>query len=128
MQAKVCSKCKKTLPLSDFHKYERRSATHYSQCKHCKAEYKRENKEKLLVAQRKRRQNNAKYNEKQRTWNKVYYALSNGRIKKPLLCSICGKSDIKIQAHHDNYTKPFDIIWCCQSCHVQLDENRRAVL
>jgi hypothetical protein len=127
MQTKICSKCGRELPLSEFHRYNRRGETHYSQCKQCKAEYKHRNKDKLLIAQKKRRANDDSLPEKQRAWNKVHYALKTGKIHKPENCSVCGKlvGKDKIQAHHNNYNKPFDIIWCCQDCHVMLDKKRK---
>ena len=124
---KICSKCKCCLPLSEFHRYKRRSQTHYSQCKGCKAAYKRQNKNQLLCAQKKRRLNDTTLPTKQKAWNRVYYALKTGKIGKPESCSVCGVvvGKNKIQAHHDNYSKPFDIIWCCQDCHVKFDKLKR---
>ena len=125
MDTKVCSKCKQEKPLSEFHCYNRREETHYSQCKKCKAEYKRQNKDKLLVSQKERRANDAVLPTKQKAWNKVYYAFKTGKIEKPDNCSICNKlvGKDKIQAHHEDYSKPFEIIWCCQDCHVRLDKE-----
>ena len=127
MDTKICSKCKQEKPLSEFHRHNRRKETHYSQCKQCKAEYKQKNKDKLLVRQKERRANDKTLPTKQKAWNKIYYALRIGKIDKPDNCSICGKlvGKDKIQGHHDDYSNPFDIIWCCQDCHAKLDNIRR---
>jgi hypothetical protein len=42
--------------------------------------------------------------------------IRDGRIIK-LLCSICGES--KSQAHHDDYSKPLDVIWLCTKHHAE---------
>lgn len=43
-------------------------------------------------------------------------AIRTGRlVKQP--CSVCGNPDV--QAHHEDYMKPLDIIWLCKACHVK---------
>lgn len=34
------------------------------------------------------------------------------------LCSVCGKSNA--EAHHDDYSKPYEIVWLCVKHHSQL--------
>lgn len=46
----------------------------------------------------------------------VWAAIRGGHIIKPDNCSKCD-STTQIEAHHEDYTKPEDIIWLCQSCH-----------
>ena len=46
-------------------------------------------------------------------------AVLNGTLTKPKTCPQCGRGG-KINAHHDDYNKPLDIIWLCQGCHVRL--------
>lgn len=43
-------------------------------------------------------------------------AIRDGRlIKKP--CEVCGKK--KVEAHHDDYLKPFDVRWLCKKHHTE---------
>jgi hypothetical protein len=57
-------------------------------------------------------------------------------IIRPETCPICNKKspylkypeyDIKqiMQAHHDDYLKPFDIKWMCFKCHAEFHKNNK---
>lgn len=56
------------------------------------------------------------YPEKARAREVVRYALVTGDlIKEP--CSVCG--DVKSEAHHEDYTKPLDVVWFCRYHHME---------
>lgn len=125
IETKICTKCKRELPLTQFHRYNRRGATHYPQCRDCKAQYKKENKDKLLISQYARRKNpSAEDKLKKKAWNALNNALKKGTKLKSEFCEVCGASD-NIQAHHADYSKPIEVTWCCQMCHARLDNIRR---
>lgn len=48
----------------------------------------------------------------------VHRAVARGDLLKPESCSGCGRSGIRIHAHHHDYKKPLDVAWLCQRCHV----------
>ena len=45
----------------------------------------------------------------------VAYAVSTGKLKR-LPCIVCKK---KAHAHHEDYTKPLDVIWLCRKHHQE---------
>lgn len=45
-------------------------------------------------------------------------ALKEGIINKSLKCAEC-QIEYKTEAHHEDYTKPLDVIWLCHGCHMR---------
>jgi len=56
----------------------------------------------------------------------LYYEVKCGRIKRPLHCSECGCSSLKIEGHHDDYSKPLDVRWLCRDCHLTFHKKANA--
>lgn len=58
--------------------------------------------------------------------NMVSKAIERGRII-PQQCRRCGAE--KTEAHHEDYSKPFEITWLCKPCHGarhrELNEKKR---
>lgn len=46
-------------------------------------------------------------------------AVRSGRVIKPEECSKCARIPPRRQlhGHHEDYTKPLDVVWICASCH-----------
>jgi hypothetical protein len=52
-------------------------------------------------------------------------AMATGKlIKQP--CEICEKK--RVEAHHDDYTKPLDVRWLCKKHHAEHHKNEREIL
>lgn len=49
-------------------------------------------------------------------------AIRDGKLI-PQPCEICGKQ--KVDAHHDDYTKPLDVRWLCTKHHAEHHKNER---
>ena len=74
--------------------------------------------------QRKYRQNNPDWQRKIRERNPEQYkarvmvnnAIRDGRLNKEP-CKNCGSTK-RLQAHHEDYSKPLDVKWLCNKCHI----------
>jgi hypothetical protein len=64
----------------------------------------------------------AKHKDKHNARKIFSYELRMGRIKRQP-CKICG--DEKSEGHHEDYSKPLDVIWLCREHHIEADRNRR---
>ena len=79
--------------------------------------WQKENYEKILInneTQKKR------YPEKHKARWMLRQAVRNGKIMKPNSCSKCGAEPKRIEGHHEDYSKPFDVVWLCVDCHKSL--------
>lgn len=123
MQTKICTKCRRELPISQFQADKRRLYGVGSHCRDCKREYRQVNKDILLVAQYNRNAKNITVTPQRRAWNALYYALKVGKVDKPDECSVCHTQSPIIQGHHNDYFRPLDVIWCCQDCHTKLERS-----
>ena len=45
----------------------------------------------------------------------VHKAIVDGTLKRQP-CERCG-SEVNIHAHHEDYSRPLDVIWLCRTCH-----------
>ena len=52
----------------------------------------------------------------------VYFAVKGGALT-PGPCERCDKSPA--QAHHEDYSKPLDVVWLCPPCHAQRHKEIR---
>ena len=60
------------------------------------------------------RKNRAKHPEKYKARTAVGNAMRSGKLTK-LPCNGCGNPEV--QAHHNDYSKPLDVVWLCTRCH-----------
>jgi hypothetical protein len=130
--AKTCFKCSLMRPIEEFYKHPRMADGRLNKCKTCtksdvKKRYERldgcasyerkravdpKRKEQALKYQRARR---AKHPEKTKANRAVYNALQGGRLTRGP-CEVCGTT-VRVQAHHDDYSKALDVRWLCFTHH-----------
>ena len=135
MKTRDCTKCSTNKPLSDFPKHKKRPNGHGAICKTCTAIKQKmshdENREthnarargyyrNNIEKQRERcRQKDLANGEKRKARNIVRSATRNGNLVVGD-CVDCGNKpdDHNIDAHHEDYNKPLEVIWLCRSCHM----------
>jgi len=59
--------------------------------------------------------------EKVRASRQLRYAIKYNKIKKKP-CEVCG--DQNTQGHHEDYSKPLDVVWLCRLHHRLLHNNK----
>lgn len=52
-------------------------------------------------------------------------AVRDGKLIRPPECEIC-QAPCEPHGHHDDYSKPLDVIWCCTACHALIHAYWRA--
>ena len=131
---KSCRMCGIEQPLSEFYKHPMMADGHLNQCKTCKKSYQNQHRAENIVqireydvgrAKRPERQAHMEqvtkrmrkdHPEKQAAHNAVARAVRKGTLIKPSSCERCPRAD-HLHAHHDDYTKPLDVMWLCPVCH-----------
>lgn len=139
---KTCFKCHRELPLTDFYKHPMMGDGHLGKCKDCTRDDVTENRIKNIgrIRQYDRQRAQlphrrasinrvaqewiARFPARHRAHNKLNNAVRDRRIAKPDRCQRCQAMG-RIEAHHADYSKPFDVEWVCKPCHYTLDELRR---
>lgn len=137
---KQCFKCGRILPLDEFYRHSEMLDGHLNKCKECTkrdvAEHYLTNREKIDAYERERfktterkaklllyqRRSRARHPEKDRARAAVCKAIQRGiLIRKP--CEVCNTT-IRVQAHHDDYSKPLDVRWLCFKHHREIGHNQ----
>lgn len=54
----------------------------------------------------------------------VYRAIETGALVRPATCARCPAP--KPHAHHEDYSKPLDVVWLCSKCHAARHAEMRA--
>lgn len=115
--ARMCSCCKKVLPVTEFHKRLVNGFQTY--CKACRKAYDKLHKPIYDPIYR------LKHPEKYKARKVLNEAKKKGFIVLPWFCESCGKKTTKLEAHHEDYSKPLKVQWLCRDCHVIADLQRR---
>ena len=121
-----CSKCWIEKSVDFFPKMKNRKFWVRNDCKECHNEYYRnfhkENKERLWKY--KKKHDTQKSRELGIDWDAIHKktrAMINKLWIRPEVCSICWKWD-KIIAHHPDYNKIYEVVFCCKPCHRLIHE------
>lgn len=129
---KICRGCGVEKPLGEYYKHPQMADGHLHYCKVCRNEYmKNRPRDVLRAIDRRRNQKPARKEymtrkaRERRAANREQYkahiaknnALRAGKIVwQP--CEVCGCAEF-VHAHHDDYTKPLDVVWLCARHHAE---------
>ena len=154
---KVCKECNLEKEIKDFYKHKAMADGYLNKCIECvKArviKHRESNLEKIKEYDKKRAmlphrvqyrleyQKTEKYKESHAKsilkYTKKYpmvkachvivgNAIRDKRLIPDVICSTC-KLETKIEAHHDDYTKPMDVKWLCKKCHTNWHKSNLAI-
>ncbi len=130
---KRCFKCGNTKTLDEFYAHPQMKDGHLNKCKECTKQdvvsnyadkreqyhtYERERNQMLfrrLALREGHRRHNLRNPDKYRARSAVGRALRDGVLTRQA-CAFCGSTE-NVQAHHDDYSKPLDVVWSCFKCH-----------
>lgn len=117
---KRCATCKEEKPFDDFHRYSRSKDGLQAACKSCMIEavtkWQRANTDRVRKISKKFKKSHPEQN---RAHVKVRAAIKSGELKKPDQCEHCNSSDVFLEGHHHDYSKPLDVTWLCRTCHMK---------
>ena len=130
---KKCFKCGIEKTLDNFYRHSQMGDGYLNKCKTCNKLDVKENytlrREKYAEYERKRysdptrRAKHLEYQRKRRASNpikeKARRAVANALRKGEMEKSICRCGASKVEAHHEDYLKPLDVVWLCRACHLK---------
>lgn len=130
---KRCFGCGLVKPTSEFYRHKKMRDGILGKCKPCflacerkrravqrehRAAYERrraQRPERKAAMRRYLKERRRRDPLKAKAWRDVSRALLTGRLKrKP--CELCGATE-RVQAHHEDYSKPLAVEWLCFRCH-----------
>lgn len=68
---------------------------------------------------------NEKNHDKLICYNMIHLKESKGEIDRSTKCSHCGDEGTRIEGHHFDYTKPYELTWLCYRCHREIHRKDR---
>lgn len=126
---KTCATCDESLPIKDFPKGIqsddcrkcRRRKTVLKACRKFRDVHREQERVRCIQynkdnAEQRRAYNKTRDPYKERARRRLRGAVARGNIKKPSKCEKCGWEG-RIQAHHEDYSKPLEVQWLCPICH-----------
>lgn len=63
--------------------------------------------------------------DKVRVYSAVFIKTRQGEIAKPDTCSLCEATNVRIEGHHFDYSKPLELTWLCYGCHRMIHSKER---
>ncbi|MDR1346811.1 MAG: hypothetical protein LBJ63_00035 [Prevotellaceae bacterium] len=131
-----CSSCGNFMSADFYYKSKRNPIGITSQCKKCHIKtsiatrsVEKERERAKLRARRIRIENPGYFKKYEKVKKKTYKtlarymlnkAIKNRIITKPNFCESCGRDNVRITAHHSDYSEPLRVEWLCYECHAKI--------
>lgn len=130
---KECMRCGESLPRSEFYTHPYTADGLLGACKACHRAAVKANRaakrEQYSAYESRRwqrperrvqmrdciRRRRARSPEKDAARYAVSNAIRDGRLVRGP-CAFCGTT-VRVQAHHEDYSRPLDVVWACFKCH-----------
>ncbi len=64
-----------------------------------------------------------RYKEKNQSRERARQAVAKGILVNPGACERCGRADVRLEMHHEDYSKPLEVKWLCRACHAMLSRK-----
>ena len=111
-----------------------RNSTDEIVCRECNTNRKRKYRESAhgkAAINRASRKAYINHREKWIARSKAQYAVKTGELIKPNKCEVCeipAKKALRgiLEGHHEDYSKPLEVIWLCSGCHADADRALEA--
>ena len=131
---KKCFRCCVYKPIQLFYKHKQMEDGHLGKCIECtktdvKNRYYDPSKRSLIIEYERKRSQNEDRKKKQSEYQKRRRELHTEKelarratIKlQKCPCEICG--ELKVEAHHPDYSKPLDVMWLCRKHHMIIENK-----
>ena len=69
-----------------------------------------------------RKEDPERYTQQRKVHRAVRRAIKNGTLI-PQPCEVCGGE--KVEAHHEDYNKRFDVMWLCRKHHIEKHQTEK---
>lgn len=116
--AKICRACGETKPVTEFYRHAMMTDGRLNFCRSCVCErvkaHRTANADRIRQYDRDRGFR-PRLRQKQKAADTLNAAIRNGSLARQP-CERCGATE-KIDAHHEDYSKPLDVVWLCKPCH-----------
>lgn len=89
-----------------------------------KKKWVKNNREKISQITEDYRRNNP---EKYHAHYKLGNAIKLGKIQRPDGCGYCGSTEQTPHGHHEDYSQPLNVVWCCAKCHADIHKGVKKV-
>jgi hypothetical protein len=141
---KKCFKCDSVKPLGDFYKHPGMADGRVNKCKECNKvdvvenrlsnidRYREYDKYRFANSPKRRKdiyERAERYSSLNPEKRKAHWAVNNAvrdrRLEKASECSMCGDSSGRIEGHHDDYSKPLEVVWLCKPCHYKIHAHSK---